>query len=214
MEKSNPWDLNIVLGIDPSMTNTGYVVLGGPPREPEVLVAGAISSAPYLRPPRLQNMRASLRDTVIEWKPKVIAMEAEVWMSNPSASTDQSAVQAIYQDMLYTEMAGTLNLDWKVAPPRFRFLSVNASQVKKYVGAPKKEHILKEVWRRYEFDTNVNDIADAYVVARIAWDLIHRTPSELIKPQAEVFAKLVASGFVWESRTAVPVQMRRTKKSK
>lgn len=46
---------------------------------------------------------------------------------------------------------------------------VTPGEVKKFVtgkGNAKKELIIKEVYKRYGFDTDINDIADAYAIAR------------------------------------------------
>lgn len=183
-----------VVGIDPSLTRSGLVVLGMrlSTGHPQVLSEGVITPAAGYRPLRLRTVREGVQAVLRTWAPRLVAMEAEVWMASVAQGSDQAAVQAMLQDLLF---------DWlQHAPPGTRFLSINTSQVKKYVGATQKDQMLKEVYRRYDFDTPDHNIADAYTIARIGWDLMTGGSKSIrfTKPQEEVHAKLRASGFIWE----------------
>jgi hypothetical protein len=49
------------------------------------------------------------------------------------------------------------------------YLEYVPSQIKKYIGKGniKKEVVIKEVYKRWGYDTNINDLADAYALARL-----------------------------------------------
>ena len=175
-----------ILGVDPSLTNTGIVVV----RDGAVVLETLIQSEPdMLRPDRLLKLDDEFSALLKKWDPALVAMEAEIWTSSQAQSSDQGAVQAVYQ-MLIREY-------------NLRFLSVNVSHVKKYVGAKEKDQVLLQVYKRYKREIMDHNIADAFVIAQIGLDFLHYEQAgtlwpELTKPQTEVLDTLLESGLVWE----------------
>ena len=82
--------------------------------------------------------------------------------------------------------------------PTFVFLEVQPTQLKKFVtgsGRGEKDIILKEVFKNFGFDTNDNNVADAYGLAFIAdtwYNVTMHTPPALKPHQLEVIEKLGA----------------------
>ena len=193
-----------VLGIDPSLTNTALCLMVNGKLERETLVP---TRPTMLRPARFRDVRTTVMDWVTKLPPArhaVVAVEAELWSGQ---SSDSAAIQALLEVSLW-ELSSLLS---------FRYLVVNAAQVKKYAGAPKKEHLLQQVYKRWHREYRSNDAADAFVVAAIATDLVHYSAQssavaqvratslwpEATKPQVEVLDKLALTGFPWEPQTTV-----------
>jgi Holliday junction resolvasome RuvABC endonuclease subunit len=197
-----------VLGIDPSLTATGIAVLNnGELKLSEVLRSPSASSAPewaprFTMPARLIAQRNALQYWYITTLPHLIAMEAEIWTSNPAQSSQAAAIQATYQTMIYEQ------------DPQPRFLSVNVSHVKKWIGAQKKQEILLAVYKRYSREFKDDNAADAFVIAMIGdaflkYERGGEGADTWTKPQREVLETLKASGLVWEGPPRSKVKKRK-----
>ena len=188
-----------VLGIDPSLTGTGIATfINGQYRESKVFGTTPETAMPH----RLLEQRRRLLLEIGRLDPTLVAMEAEIWTSNPAQSSQASAVQAIYQTAIYS-------LD-----PAPRFLSVNVSHVKKWLGAQKKQEVLLAVYKRYQIEFKNDNAADAYVIGRIGdalllYEAAGERADAWTKPQIEVLVKLKQTGLVWETP---PVPRTRRKK--
>lgn len=188
----------VVVGVDPSLAATGICgVVDGAAQVTDVFVT--ISG--QHRPARLIEQRERLHSFLIASRGQVreggqflVAMEAEIWMGNPTQSGDASAIQAMYQTLL-----------WQLDPQHqwLHYLPVNAAQVKKWLGAREKNEILLQVFKRYGREFQNDNAADAFTIAMIgdsyaAYVLDGVTWPEWTKPQVEVLDKLRATGFPWE----------------
>lgn len=71
---------------------------------------------------------------------------------------------------------------WQEAPP---------TSVKKFgsnKGNAKKEELILPVYKKWGFESNVNDIIDAYIMARMAWSMYN--PDGLAAYEKEVLKKI------------------------
>lgn len=189
-----------VLGIDPSLAATGMcAVLDGRYRLTETW-----TTAPEQhRPARLLQLRDKLCHLITATKGQlagphstlIVAMESEIWMGNPTQSSDASAVQAVYQQTL-----------WELDPQHqwLHYLPVNVAHVKKWLGAKGKDEILLQVFKRYKVEFRDHNQADAFTLGMIGhafyiYTKHGQTWPDWTQPQVEVLDKLQKSGFVWEA---------------
>lgn len=87
------------------------------------------------------------------------------------------------------EMAGELGgaVRMRIAEWGFKFLDVPPTTLKKFVtgkGVAPKEVMLREVYRRWGFDADSNDEADAYALARYAREIRQVDQSDAFKKLA------------------------------
>lgn len=69
----------------------------------------------------------------------------------------------------------------------------NISHLKMFVcgkGNAKKELVLKEVWKRWNFDTNSNDEADAFTMWKILKALYHEADEPITKYQKDILSRI------------------------
>mgnify|MGYP001619177897 FL=1 len=124
-------------------------------------------------------------------RPVLVSVESEAFGMGFRQDLDPAAIQAVVQVLLW-EQRDTL-----------RFLSVNPSRLKKYIGAKGKDEVLLQVYKRYGREFRDHNIADAYVLAMIGLDVLHYERRgdlwpEVTKPQQEVLDALLVEGFLWE----------------
>lgn len=186
-----------VVGVDPSLAHTGVCVL----LDGKVTREYALETGPETgpRPLRLALQRDRLVTIVKSAgdaaRALVVAMETEVWgLASGHTASEQSAIQAIYQDALWA-LSG--------AGPPLHYLPVNVHHVKKFAGAQLKDQILLAVYKRWGREYKDHNLADAFLIAVIGHAFFCRdllTNKELVKPQLEVLAGLVKSGgYPWEA---------------
>jgi Holliday junction resolvasome RuvABC endonuclease subunit len=99
-------------------------------------------------------------------------MEVEAWVGAELDSSEPLLV--MMEDYSFgsefgREKAGEMHgaimrLIWKAGVP---LIKVAPSQIKSFIGAMDKDHIMKEVLRKYEIDTKSSDEADAVVLVKI-----------------------------------------------
>lgn len=196
----------VILGIDPSLTGTGWCLVA----DSAVEGTGCVSTQPEQpRPQRLDAIRGALRRVLAHYprEPFLVAMEAEIWLGKGGfQATDQSAVQAILQDAFWT------------MDPRPEFLSVNVSHVKKYVGAQQKSQILLKVYKTFKREFDNDNIADAFVVAQIADAFVHYRDGKLFpdvtKTQIEVLDKLLKQPPSWEALKRAKEKIKKQKEKR
>lgn len=181
-----------VLGIDPSLAGCGlcFVESG---REVRTTRLPDDKSKPL--PARLAALRDNVHAAISEWGADLVAMESEIWLADPTGSSIQSMVQGVLQVEIFERGR--------------RFLSVNPSHVKKYVGAQKKDEILLQVYKKFRREFKDHNLADAYVIGMIGAAFLDyadngRLWPELTKPQIEVLDKLREKGLIWEVKPVAP----------
>lgn len=93
----------IVIGIDPSISNTGVVVV----KDGTVLSDHLLhTDSEQLKPARLAQLRDALDDILDDNEPTLVAMEAEIWMSSAAQGSDQGAVQGVLQTTIWEYIQG------------------------------------------------------------------------------------------------------------
>lgn len=168
-----------VIGIDPSFTGTGVILL-------------------YDAEPPAQLLIKTLAQDTIFYRVKSI-------ISAIDQSLDQSALDIVsiegfsYGSAQYAHQMGYLGYKireyfaryWKGVP----VIEPSPTQVKKFAtgkGKGDKDIIIKEVYKRWGYDTNNNNLADAYVLARIGEAYLQNNykPDDLHLFQFEVISAL------------------------
>jgi crossover junction endodeoxyribonuclease RuvC len=85
-----------VLGVDPSLTSTGYAVLEGDERDCTALAHGAIrTTARAERPARLLAIHDELLSLIREWAPSAVAVESPFVSENVQSAMAIGEVRAV-----------------------------------------------------------------------------------------------------------------------
>lgn len=80
-----------------------------------------------------------------------------------------------------------------------RYIEIPPTQIKKFItgsGNAPKETMLKEVYKRYNFDTNDNNLADAYCIGEVGLALVGKNEQCLTVGQRVVIQTILKS--YWE----------------
>jgi Holliday junction resolvasome RuvABC endonuclease subunit len=193
--------VRLAVGIDPSLAHTGvcWLVDG---------VEHAVCELPtpfgLHRPERLilarENLRKFLQTDIVAQNrgaPVIIALETEIWMGSGHTASESASIQTVYQMLLWELRTQWAKAQW----PTVWYVPVNVSQVKKWVDAAEKQHILMKVYKVYGREFTNDNMADAFVLAQVA-EAYGRARAEpgwaetLPKRQQEVLKKL---SLPWES---------------
>lgn len=215
--------MRLAIGIDPSIAHTGVCRLR---MGQEDAVEELTTASGSHRAERLVGLRERLRDFLIRGgllanvlpparAPVVIAMETEIWTSAGHTASESAAVQAVFQVLLWETRAQWRKAGW----PTLWFLPVNVSQLKKWVDAKEKQHVLMKVFKLYGREFTNDNLADAFVLAQIAdaYSCARGDPDfpdtrgqvhPLSQRQQEVLAKLT---LPWEVDLP-PVKLKKKKK--
>lgn len=189
-----------VIGLDPSLSKTGYCWVAGPPLR--VLSSGTVSTLPEEAwPARLRALRMRLEDLLESALPRstgglIVVMESQVW-SHGATYTAEGGVYGVLQVAIWE----FLHRPSVLGAIECHFLSVNPQQVKKWLGARGKDEVLLQVYKRYLWEAKSHDEADAYALAMIGYaycGLLDR--ASLTVPQIQVLEKLKQTGRPWDVR--------------
>lgn len=156
------------LGLDLSLNATGIVLLA----DNNLIYAGCITQAGKLRD---SSRIAYIRDFVTEviddeGYPDVIVIEGYAYGAQ-SRSHAIGELGGVIKLALYE-----MGLSCVVVPP---------TTLKKYTtgkGNAQKSLMLKKVYTRWDFDTENDNIADAYALARFGSEYVGRRHTEKFKP--------------------------------
>lgn len=179
----------LIIGIDPSLTSTGIVVL----RDGKVELAVTTKNKPALGTidrvrliyERIVDIQENLSDGEKWQAPDLIVIEGFSY-----GSKGRSVFDIAYLGWRIREELERLRTDdgipWLEVPP---------SQLKKFAtgqGNANKEIILQQVYKRWGYETHDNNIADAYVLAQIGRAYLQDSykPDDLNLFQLEVIANL------------------------
>ena len=179
----------LIIGIDPSLTATGIVVL----RDGKVELAEKTKNSPDLG--TIERVRL-IRERIIditenlineeEWQaPDLIAIEGFSYGSKGRSVFDIAYLGwRIREDL--ERLKEQDNIPWLEVPP---------SQIKKFAtgqGNANKEIILQQVYKRWGYETHDNNIADAFVLAQIGRAYLQASykPDDLNLFQLEVISNL------------------------
>ena len=173
-----------IAAIDPSLTSTG-VVVGTSPDDFSVTrhQSKPRGKRPAERLKRYEELLSGIASILDDSQPKLIVIEGYSYGSQQSGFTQA----------MITEFGGLLR--WHLCEFTSRIAEVPPSTLKKFVtgkGNCGKELMLKEVFRRWQYDTNNNDEADAYGLFRMGLVMSGQAEPETV-PQAEAVAKVMES---------------------
>lgn len=145
--------MTIVVGIDPSYTGFALVALDGETIVDRVVI---VTKPDPCRPRRLNTIRSKCLTFLDGTQPSLVAIEGYA-----------------HGAKFGREMAGGLGefIRHALWSNGYDYVDVQPHTLKKYVtgkGSGKKEMMLREVYRRWNFDAVDNNDADAYGLARLA----------------------------------------------
>jgi crossover junction endodeoxyribonuclease RuvC len=181
--------MSLIIGIDPSLTSTGIVVL----RDGEIEIAQTTKNKPELGTicrvhSILHQIIGTLNDMDDIYKPELsqapdlIVIEGFSYGSKGRSVFDIAYLGWRIREELERLRTGD-NIPWLEVPP---------SQLKKFAtgqGNANKEIILQQVYKRWGVEFSDNNQADAYVLAQIGRAYLGET-DDLTAFQQEVIANL------------------------
>lgn len=144
--------MSAVLGIDPSYTGTGLVLIDSDTgKEMNQLLIKTQSSQGIID--RVRLIISKINNFI------------------PAVALDIVAIEGFsYGSPQFAHQMGYLGFRIREALGGYKIIEPSPNQVKKFAtgkGNAEKDTIIKEVYKRWNFDTNNNNIADAYVMAQI-----------------------------------------------
>lgn len=173
------------LGLDLSLTGTGVCVL-----DEEDMVLSSVKSKPVGKKPidelhRLQKIVREIEDTVVDNEDiKYVAIEGLALMAKNTTSLMQLAgLNYLVRHMLEEY--------------RKEFIIVAPSSLKKFItgkGNAPKDHVMLELFKRYDVTILDNNEADSFALAKIASYIKKEKSPELTVPQKEVM-KLISNQY-------------------
>lgn len=146
-------DFTVFIGIDPSFSGTGVVCLEG----------DNVSIAEIKANPKenLYNRMATILNGVMSTIGHVNRQHALIAIETPVGGMASCT----------TMMLASLGTYLRIQLVSWWQLNVSPAHVKQFAtgkGNAQKDVVLKDVYRRWQFNTDSNNIADAYVLARVA----------------------------------------------
>lgn len=147
-----------VIGIDPSLTGTGVIVLD---TQGTLVHKSVVSSSPsggmvFDRMQRIEKMVTQIKAIVFEFKPNLICIEGYSLGSNMPGVSDRVEYGGLLRYVL--------TRNWKV-------IEVNPLSLKKWAtgrGAGDKTALIAAMTARYGVQFGSSDEYDAYALARLA----------------------------------------------
>ena len=168
--------MTVSMGIDLSLNSTGVVTLG-----PELYAETKIK--PDARGVvRLTEIEADLKKEIICYEPDIICLEDYSYAS-ANQSHQIGELGGVIRVLLHLLM-----VNWRVVSP---------AQVKKFAtgkGNASKVQVIKAVDKRWGIDTDSDDIADAFVLAKIGQALLGKECQN--QEQREVVEAIKKKGVV------------------
>ena len=143
-------NVSVVMGIDPSLTSTGLVVL-----ENDCLVSSGTLEVKEKGIARLLALQKELEAKLLEYQPTLVVVEGYAF-----ARANQAHQLG--------ELGGMIRL--LLTQKQVPWIEVPPTQAKKFAagkGNAPKDLILMNVYKRWGVEFGTSDEADAYVLARI-----------------------------------------------
>ena len=149
-----------VMGIDPSLTGTGVVVLSDGSLAHDELIATKPGDWPCYEP-RLKHIAMRCAQIIKEHPPvpKVVCIEAPAFSKNNSHTVEINGLYVLIRTIIY---------DYH---PQVKIISPTSSQLKKWTaghGRALKEKMMMKVLKHWGYEPGNNDMADAYALAQFA----------------------------------------------
>lgn len=164
-------DAITIAGIDPSLTNTALIT-GTSPDDFSVTMHKSASvgmkPSPSKRIPRYERVVESIMSVLDDEAPDVVVIEGYSFHSGAPKKRGQPQKSNPYVQMMLYGMGEVLR--WHLLEFTKVIVEVAPGTLKKFVfekGNASKELMVKEVYRRWGFDTTSNDQADAYGLFRL-----------------------------------------------
>ena len=161
------------VGIDPSLSSTGLVILD---ESAKVIKQISIKAGKEDDPLRFMTLTAKVRKQLNPETDKVI-IEGFSFGSKGAGVSKMYGIGWTLRIMLEQD-----GFSWTEATP---------SAVKKFGsnrGNAKKEDLILPVYKKWGFESTVNDITDAYIMARIAYSIYNH--DDLLTYEKEVLKKI------------------------
>lgn len=174
--------MNYYLGGDLSLTSSGFVIID----DKYNIVKSEAFTSKVTGTERLFHLRNRLSDFIEEYKNNIKLTALENYAYGKASAGDGGRVFEI------GEWGGIVRL--YLFENNYEFILPSPLQIKKYVtgkGDPKtkKELIILDIYKNYGIELRNNDIADGYILARIAKDF-YCNEKNLTTPQHEVIKAL------------------------
>lgn len=175
----------ITVGIDTSLTHTGYVIIQD---DGKVLSSGVIKSKPSGDKPihealRIKKIAEDILERIDETLPNVnpdmVAIEGLAYLASGTSLTQLSGLNYLVRILL--------------AEFKWPFLIVFPTTLKKFItssGKGDKDMMMLHVFKNYGFEASDNNENDGYALAACAMALMGKPLIKMNKPQEEVLALL------------------------
>lgn len=174
----------VAIGIDPSLTGTGVVVLKGGKLVEKHLIKTKRAGDDYIsETKRLIHIRDSVLDIVEKYQPDVICMEGMAFMAKNTTALVQLA-----------GLNYLIRAELTLQPILTKWVIVAPSSLKKFItgkGTGQKDLVMLEIYKRYGVTMSDNNEADAYGLAQVGTALLEANKKTLTKAQQEVVALLI-----------------------
>lgn len=181
----------LVVGIDPSLTSTGVVVINdGVVIEQRAIVSKPPKEkTPTTEAERLMKIRDEIRtSTMTLAKPDLVLVEGLAFTArNTSALVQLAGLNYFIREVL---MKG-----------KIPFVIVSPTSLKKFAtgkGTADKNIVMMEVYKRWNFSPENSDVSDAFVLAQMGLALCREPSQPLIKAQIEVI-NLLKEQYAYEN---------------
>lgn len=141
------------MGIDLSLSESGVVILDNDARIIKQSIISTLSKDDIEC--RLLFIKEEIKLLLKEFKNIVVYVEGLSFASSGQGMLQLGALHYFIRIFLYEN--------------KFKYQVIPPTKLKKFVctGKAKKELMLKEVYKKWNFDTDNNNIADAYSLARM-----------------------------------------------
>jgi len=165
----------LVMGIDPSLTETGVIFLrNGKVEASHLIKTKKNGDTPTTELTRLQEIVLEIVFLLDKYKPKVVVIEGIAFMARNTTSLAQlCGLNYMIRDICFRNYVTYI---------------VTPTGLKKFItgkGNCKKELILLEIYKRYKISFNNNNSADGFSLAKIG-EAILNPEIKLTVPQKEV----------------------------
>lgn len=163
------------IGIDPSLTGTGIVVVkDGKIIDKLLIKSKPVGDRPIDEMDRIKKIVGLVNISLEMYKPDVICMEGLAFMArNTSALMQLAGLNYMLRSMFHGHK------QWYIVAP---------STLKKFItgkGQGDKGIIMMEIYKKYGIELSDNNIADAFVLAQIGQAVLG-AHKDLTIPQVEV----------------------------
>lgn len=161
------------VGIDPSLSGTGLVILG---EQGNVIEATSLKAGKEDDPLRFMKIAKRIKNHLNSYTDRVV-IEGFSLHSRGAGVSSMYGIGWIIRNMLEES-----HFKWTEAPP---------TSVKKFgsgKGNAKKEDLVLPVYKKWGFEGASNDITDAFIMAKMAWSMYNQ--DNLLEYEKEVLKKI------------------------